>query len=129
MAKPKQEKQPSMKGGFEPVVYDQLMKEKSIDVSYEEDRLAYVTYHNYVPDFKISTSSGRTFYLEVKGYFRTADQVKMKAVKVANPTVDIRFVFQKDNKLNKYSKLHYSDWATKYGFLYAIGSVPEEWLV
>lgn len=124
----KKKKEPLMKGGFEPEIFKQLQSRENLDVSYEEDRLAYITYHNYVPDFKISTPSGVTFYLEVKGYFRTADQVKMKAVKKTNPDADIRFVFQKDNKLNKYSKLHYSDWAIKYGFPYAIGSVPAEWL-
>lgn len=116
-----------MKGGFEPVVYSAI-KDK-VNVSYEETRLPYVTHHNYIPDFEVSTPSGIKFFLEVKGYFRTADQVKMKAVKTANPSADIRIVFQKNNKINKHSKMHYSDWADKYGFPYAIGAVPEEWLV
>lgn len=116
-----------MKGGFEPLVYDQLKKSK-VKVTYEESRLPYVTYHNYVPDFEVSTRSGVTYFLEVKGYFRTADQVKMKAVKAANPNADIRLIFQKDNKVNKFSKMYYSDWAKKYGFPYAIGEIPKEWL-
>jgi hypothetical protein len=120
-------KSPIMKGGFEPLVYEQLKKSK-VKVTYEESRLPYVTHHNYVPDFEVSTRSGVSYFLEVKGYFRTADQVKMKAVKAANPNLDIRLVFQKDNKVNKFSKMYYSDWAEKYGFPYAIGEVPKEWL-
>lgn len=125
MRKPKN-KNPQMKGGFEPIIYEQL-KDKC-DVSYEATRLPYVTHHSYIPDFKVDTSSGHSFYVEVKGYFRTADQVKMRAVKLANPEVDIRIVFQKNNKINKHSKMYYSDWAEKYGFPFAIGTIPEEWL-
>ena len=121
-------KSPLFKGGFEPLIYKQL-KDAKVDVKYEEDRLPYVTYHNYIPDFKISLKSNHIYFLEVKGYFRTADQVKMRAVKKHNPDTDIRIIFQKDNKLNAHSKMHYSDWAIKYGFPYAIGAVPEEWLV
>lgn len=116
-----------MKGGFEPLIYEQLTKAK-VKVSYEETKLPYVTHHYYVPDFEVNTRSGTTFFLEVKGYFRTADQVKMRAVKTANPDLDIRLIFQKDNRLNKFSKMHYSDWATKYGFPFAIGELPKEWL-
>lgn len=100
-----------------------------VGVTYEESFLPYVVHHRYVPDFKISTKSGTVFYLEVKGYFRTQDQVKMRAVKLANPNEDIRILFQRDNKINKHSKMHYSDWAVKYGFQYTIGVIPEEWLV
>jgi predicted nuclease of restriction endonuclease-like RecB superfamily len=121
-------KNPSFKGGLEPLIYEELLKAK-VGATYEEDFLHYVTHHRYVPDFKITTRSGTVFYLEVKGYFRTTDQVKMKAVKVANPNEDIRILFQKDNKLNKHSKMHYSDWAKKYNFPFAIGTIPEEWFV
>lgn len=119
---------PELRGGFEPVIYREL-KNAKVKVTYEEDRLPYVTHHSYVPDFKVSTLSGSVFYLEVKGYFRTADQVKMRAVKQANPDLDIRFVFQRDNKLNKHSKMTYSLWAAKYGFPCSIGTVPLEWLM
>lgn len=123
----KKNKNPELRGGFEPVIYNELKKAR-VGVSYEEDRLPYITHHSYVPDFKVSTQSGTIFYIEVKGYFRTADQVKMRAVKKANPEIDIRIIFQKDNKLNAHSKMKYSEWAEKYGFPCAVGSIPPEWL-
>ena len=42
----------------------------------------------------------------------------MKAVKAANPDLDIRIIFQSPhNKINKRSKTTYSMWAEKNGFL------------
>jgi hypothetical protein len=45
----------------------------------------------------------------------------MRAVKETNPELDIRFIFQSENK--KQLK-----WADKYGFPYAVGEIPEEWM-
>jgi 3-deoxy-D-manno-octulosonic acid (KDO) 8-phosphate synthase len=54
----------------------------------------------------------------------------MKAVKKANPDLDIRFVFQAPfNKINKKSKTTYAAWAEKNGFQWAAyHSIPVEWL-
>jgi hypothetical protein len=54
----------------------------------------------------------------------------MKAVKQANPDVDIRFVFQSPfNKINKGSKTTYAAWAERNGFPWcAYHSIPIEWL-
>jgi hypothetical protein len=35
--------------------------------------------------------------------------------------------FAQDNKIPR-SKMRYSDWAKKYGFEYAVGEIPKEWL-
>jgi len=54
----------------------------------------------------------------------------MKAVKAANPDLDIRFVFQTPyNKIYKGSKTTYAKWADKHGFPWcAFHSIPIEWL-
>lgn len=96
---------------------------------YEPEKLKYVLYKNYIPDYKVKLSNGKQFFIEVKGYLRPTDRTKMVAVKSMNPELDIRFIFPQDNKLNKSSKTKYSDWAKKNNFRYHIGTnVPKEWL-
>ena len=94
---------------------------------YEIGRLHYVLRKYYIPDFILTLPNGRKIYIEVKGYLRPTDRTKMVAVKKGNPDLDIRFLFDKDNKMSKNSKTTYSTWATKNGFPYAIGSIPKEW--
>lgn len=81
----------------------------------------------YKPDFALRVPSGKTIYLEVKGYLRPEDRMKMVAVKRSNPTLDIRFVFGRDNKLYKGSSTTYSQWAEKNGFKWTVEHIPSEW--
>jgi len=105
-----------------------LQKNKNIvDVSYESTALPYIIQKIYVPDFVVLLKDGRYLYLETKGYFKSEDRTKMRAVKLANPSLDIRMVFPKDNKINKNSEMRYSDWCEKYGFVYCIGNPPKDW--
>jgi hypothetical protein len=46
----------------------------------------------------------------------------MAAVKKCNPTLDIRFLFMRYKEADV-------RWCKKYGFPYAIGTMPDEWLV
>lgn len=99
------------------------------EVGYETERLNYVLTKTYRPDIIITFKNGRKLYIECKGWFRPEDRTKMAAVKLANPDLDIRFVFPKDNKLNKNTKTLYSGWCVKHGFPYALGTaIPREWL-
>ena len=96
---------------------------------YENRKLKYILEKNYVLDYEVFLKDGRSFIIEVKGYLRPTDRTKMIAVKKQNPEADIRFIFPQDNKLHKSSKTRYSEWATKHGFTYHIGTdVPKEWL-
>lgn len=90
---------------------------------YEVDRISYSIPRAYVPDFKVGG-----WYLEVKGYFRAEDRVKMAAVKRCNPELDIRFYFPQDNRLSSKHQMRYSDWCDKHGFPFAIGSIPKDWI-
>jgi hypothetical protein len=70
-------------------------------------------------------------YVESKGNFTAADRKKMKLVVEQNPGLDIRMLFQRDNKLQRNSKTKYSDWCRKNGIDFAVsptGHVPEGWL-
>lgn len=98
-------------------------------VEYELEKLEYTETKQYTPDFIITTRDGRKIYVESKGFFPYPDRAKMLAVKEQHPELDIRFVFYQDSasKLGRGSKTRPSDWANKYGFPFAIGSVPNDW--
>ena len=98
-------------------------------IRYEAEKLSYVLSKNYIPDIVVYFKNGRKLYVECKGWFRPEDRTKMLAVKKANPDKDIRFVFPRDNKLNKNTDTTYSGWCDKNGFPYFIGTeIPKKWL-
>ena len=108
---------------FESAVYDGALRRGHL-VSYEpaDGHLPYVLY--YIPDFVLPNG----IIVEAKGFFPSEDRTKMLRVKKANPEVDIRFVFQRDNKLDKRSKTTYTQWAKRHGFLAVVGEdIPEAW--
>ena len=115
-----------LKSELEKRIAKELTKSKHT-VDYETASLDYVIRKKYIPDFVLTDKDGRIVYLEVKGWLRVEDRIKLRAVKDTNPNVDLRLVFDKDNKLSKHSKMTYSEWAEKYGFPWAVGSVPREW--
>lgn len=96
-------------------------------LEYEAERLTYTIEADYVPDFVVRFEDGRTMYLEAKGWLRPEDKKKMLLVKAQHPDLDIRFIFEKNNKFSR-SQVRYGDWAGKKGFPWAVGQVPEEWL-
>lgn len=104
---------------FEARVYEQLKRSKC-SFKYESEKIPYVIAGHYIPDFIVSTPTGKV-YIEAKGYFRPEHKRKMVAVKKAHPEKDIRILFY------GYSK-KYEKWAIKNGFKYAFGFIPKEWL-
>lgn len=101
------------------------LKERGVRFTFEEDKIPYTAEHTYTPDFKLSNG----IYIETKGYFAPSDRGKHLAVKKQRPDLDIRFVFQNPNtRLSSRSKTTYADWCEKHDFLYAKGTVPEEWI-
>lgn len=105
---------------FERDISKSLPKRKGLVIKYESHSISYSIPRVYNPDFTVSLPSGRTFHIECKGYFRQEDKVKMKYVKLCNPSIDIRMVFPRKN--NRDIK-----WCEKHGFPYSIGHVPKEW--
>lgn len=103
---------------------DKQIAKSGIEYEYEGIKLSYTIEGNYTPDWSLKNG----IIIEAKGFFRAEAMRKMVAVKKAHPHLDIRFVFySKDGKLTKKLK-QYIKFADKYGFPYAIGSIPEEWL-
>ena len=125
--RPKYKKKSKRKGEFkselEHLVSKKLRRHKP---KYEAEKLKYFIPKNYIPDFIVETPSGNKIHIEVKGWFRSEDQQKMRAVKTCNPELDIRMYFPNNNKVQG-SKMTNSEWCVKYEFPYAIGNFPRSW--
>ncbi len=117
------------RSGLEDKVQSQL-DEAGVTYEYETEVLKYpVPDRRYTPDFIIRTKSGKKVYIETKGHFPSSDRTKMKLVKKAHPELDIRIVFGGPNtKIGKKSDTTYAMWADRFGFLWAKGLIPQEWL-
>lgn len=104
-----------------------LLSEGGIRFKYESIALKYVwpaRNATYTPDWFITKTN---VIIETKGKFTAPDRQKHLLVRETYPDLDIRFVFMRDNKIHKKSKMRYSDWCKKHGFMYAIGDIPLEW--
>lgn len=83
---------------------------------------------DYTPDFKVAGAKGE-FFIEAKGYLDGPNRTKLRAIRKQHPDLDIRLVFQRDNRIpGTKEKTRYSAWAAKYGFKFAIGKIPEAWI-
>lgn len=95
---------------------------------YEPEKLHYSFEGTYKPDFVLTFVDKHKMYIETKGYMDNDSRRKMASVRKANPNLDIRMVFSKDDHLRKNLPMTYSKWAEKIGFPWAIKTIPEEWL-
>lgn len=100
------------------------LEERKISYLYENTTIEYIKVHTYTPDFVLPNG----ILVETKGRFTSQDRSKHLLVKAQHPELDIRFVFMRDQYLNKVSSTKYSDWCKKYNFKYAVGGIPNEWL-
>lgn len=99
-------------------------------IQYEVRELPYVIARSYLPDFEVKwlrEGVYQTTYVETKGYFSPEDRQKMRLVIEQHPDLDIRILFMSDNKINRRSKMRYSDWCNKQGIRYAIREIPKDW--
>ena len=103
---------------------EQDLEERGVKAKYEPKHYRYVTFHQYTPDYLLPNG----IFIEVKGWFTADDRKKLLKIREAYPTLDVRLVFDRDNKIHKVSKTHYSDWCDKHGFKWALKTVPQEWL-
>lgn len=101
---------------FEYAVQAVLDKRPDIEAQYEPRKLPYVLALEYTPDWEcVLVHQGPvSFYLEAKGKFDYEERRKALAVISNNPGIDLRFVFMRDNKLNKRSQTRYTDWCKQH---------------
>jgi hypothetical protein len=95
------------------------LKKKKVSFGYEAIKLNYILEGTYTPDFYLPELNR---IIEYKGHFRVEDKRKMAAVKKANPDLDLRFVFYKHDIRNE-------KWCKKRNIPYAVGKIPDEWLL
>lgn len=114
------------KSKFEDTVLRDL-KRRGISAEYEKLKLSYdITGLRYIPDLVLENG----IIVELKGYFRRDAQIKMRAVRETNPGLDIRLVFQdKTSVIQGRSNMTCEDWAIKYKFQYAEGTIPTSWVL
>lgn len=112
------------KSGFERRV-DANLRSRKVAFTYEELKLPYVLNGTYHPDFVIKKTG---IIVEAKGLLDRDSKRKMLAVKDQHPELDIRFLFMNANKKVPGTKQTHGEWATKNGFQYAEGEIPEEWV-
>lgn len=115
------------RSGLEDVVAKQLA-DMGIDHRYETLKIEYTRpsrKSKYTPDFHLPNG----IIIETKGKFDTDDRQKHLLVKDQHPHLDIRFVFSNPKtRISKTSATTYAMWCEKYGFRYAKGLVPLEWV-
>ena len=101
------------------------LNKKKVAFSYESLELEYTLSCCYKPDFILNNG----VIVETKGFLSKEDRRKHIAIKTQRPELDIRFCFQNSKaKLSRGKRsLTYGAWATKHGFLWSHGSIPEEW--
>ena len=120
----KQSEQTNFRSKFEAAIAATLQANK-VPYTYETLDVSYQISCIYKPDFILDNG----ICIETKGFFSKEDRRKHVAIKTQRPDLDIRFCFQNSKaKLSRGKRsLTYGAWATKHGFLWSHGSIPEEW--
>lgn len=115
-----------VRSGFEAKVVEQL-RSKKVKFEYENLKLKYTVpekQHTYTPDLVLHNG----IVVECKGIWSAQDRLKMILVKQQHPELDIRIVFQRNQKLRKNAKSTYGDYCDKHEIIWAEKEIPEEWL-
>ena len=115
----------AFRSGLEERVAD-LLCNLGVSYEYETKKIAYTIQHVYTPDFVLPNG----VILECKGYWDAEDRRKMKNVKVQEPYLDIRMVFQSPfNPISKKSKTTYAKWCEKHDIPWcSFTTIPIDWL-
>lgn len=127
----KRKRKKLVKNKGEMAIAAQLKKAK-VKHSFEPHSFNYSVPCTYTPDFTMVTKSGKTIYLEIKGYHAGMQAWASKIAHFVdqNPDIDYRIVFlDAKKKFNKRYKSNMGDWATRKGIKWAdCGEIPKDWL-
>lgn len=117
------------------------LDERGVDYNYESEEWEYFTKVRnglcddcsgthvlqrrwYTPDFFLPNG----IIIEAKGQLTAGNRTTLKAIREAHPSADLRLVFMANNRISKSSGSTYIDWAEQFGFKYALGGIPDDWL-
>lgn len=115
------------RSGFEAQVAQDL-SERAVPFHYERDRYEFEVPGMYVCDFTLPLG----VVVECKGYMDRFARRKLLRVKERYPDLDLRLLFQNaKTRINCKlpSSMNYGQWATRHGFLWAEGKIPESWVL
>jgi len=123
------------------VKYDSKFEKEAHEIMqgceyHPEQRLFYLVPKHYEPDF-VYTHSGKTWYIEAKGRFRTSEEAR-KYVIIAqgfSPTEELVFLFQRANtpmpgsrRRKDGTRYTMEEWADKHGFRWhTLDTIPRGW--
>ncbi len=114
------------KSQFERRVAEQIRKVDGC-VKYEPYSISYTVpakVKKYKLDFELKAGT----LVEAKGVFELEDRQKQLYLKEQYPDAQIHLLFQNANlPLKKGAKTTLGEWATKHGFTWAEGQIPDEW--
>ena len=126
-----QQRERRKKGEFRSKLEEQIsasLQQQGHEISYERDRFDYYLKRFYTPDF-IVKGKAFDFYIEVKGYWDSADRNKFLAVVQRHPTLPIFIAFQRPHQtISKTSKTSYCIWAEKHGIAWCPTPIPDDFL-
>ena len=126
-----QQRERRKKGEFRSKLEEQIsasLQQQGHEISYERDRFDYYLKRFYTPDF-IVKGKAFDFYIEVKGYWDSADRNKFLAVVQRHPTLPIFIAFQRPHQtISKTSKTSYCLWAERHGIAWCPTPIPDDFL-
>ncbi|MTD92897.1 hypothetical protein GIW81_00955 [Hyphomicrobium sp. xq] len=106
----------------------EALKTAGVPVIYEKHRLPYThpaTNHHYTPDFVLPNGIA----IEVKGFLLMDSRKTLLLVREQHPDLDLRLVINKlTARVQGLKKLNLAQWCDKFGFAWAVGAVPLDWL-
>ncbi len=115
------------RSGFEKKIFQNAKKKKKkVEYEPQDSHLHYTLPRKYIPDFRLPNG----VLVEAKGRFTAADRTKLLRVRLENPEIDLRLLFQRaNNRLTKSpNSLMYWQWAERHDFIWAEGeTIPLEW--
>lgn len=101
------------------------MRSSGVPYAYEDTKVHYTLECDYNPDFHLLKSN---IFIETKGLLSPEDRRKHLTLQKQQPELDVRFVFMMAEKRIPGMKSTHAAWASKHGFKWADGKIPQEWL-
>lgn len=119
----RQRKDREHRSNLETQVEESLIAQ-GLSPSYETEKFPYVLHRKYTPDFKVGN-----VYVEVKGWWPSAERTKFLQVIVNNPGLPIFVALQRPTlTLSKTSKTTYAQWCTKHGIAWCPIPIPPDFM-